>query len=318
MGNIDESHPGAILKAEPSIVPFKGEKYEIVHYFWYDPLTKKAFDTTETADATLNQIYNAYRTNRNILFPDQLIKIRKSLGLTPAKMSALLGLDEKKYRFYENGAIPMDEVCETQLKVLNSKDAVKEQLEKAREVLSEEEYSQVLQWCEAADEVRIYTHLLQKRDKNNGYAPLNDNRLKNAILHFLSWHGATDPMYLNRILFYTDFVAFRTRGMAITGLSYRDTTQGPAPTNWNYIAAVDDVLAMETEEGIKYHTKAKVDYNCFSKAEVKILNNVFRAFANTSTKEISKLSRLEDAWVESDRSGEEPISFDYAFTLKAI
>lgn len=55
--------------------------------------------------ATLMSAYNEYRKRHNLLFPEEIKKIRKQYGLSRDDFAKLLNWDDKTVRRYENGAV---------------------------------------------------------------------------------------------------------------------------------------------------------------------------------------------------------------------
>lgn len=55
--------------------------------------------------ATLMSAYNKYRKRHNLLFPEDIKKIRKQYGLSRDDFAKLLNWDNKTVRRYENGAV---------------------------------------------------------------------------------------------------------------------------------------------------------------------------------------------------------------------
>ena len=54
----------------------------------------------------LEKVNNIYRERHNLLFPDEIKRIREVSGLTQYEFSKVLGFKEDTIARYENGAIP--------------------------------------------------------------------------------------------------------------------------------------------------------------------------------------------------------------------
>ena len=54
---------------------------------------------------TLNSVYDKYRKKHNLLYPEEIKKIRKQYGLSQRDFAKLLYWDDKAIRRYENGAV---------------------------------------------------------------------------------------------------------------------------------------------------------------------------------------------------------------------
>lgn len=171
---------------------------------------------------------------------------------------------------------------------------------------------------ESIHDVAALRMLLECRNKDNGYAPLDGKRMQNVVLHFLNRLGPISPTSLNKLLFYADFLAYRRHAMAISGLSYRALPYGPVPNNWKYLPLIEGVDQQEADMGTLLSANLAVDYNDFSFVEIEVLNHIVVKFKGKSASALSALSHQEEAWIKSQCDVQSPISFDYAFSLKAL
>jgi Protein of unknown function (DUF4065) len=116
-----------------------------------------------------------------------------------------------------------------------------------------------------------------------------------------STFGATK---LNKILFYSDFIAFANLGEAITGATYQKLPRGPAPKQ---LLPVLKELEREGEAAIArrshlgFTQKRLVplrdpDVSLFSAPELKLVNEVIEALWGRSATEVSELSHLARGW----------------------
>ena len=83
------------------------------------------------------KVYNIFRENNNLLYPNEIYEIRKKYGLTQKEMSELLGWGEITYHRYENGSLP-DQAHNKQLLLLKNPRNAKEILNNTKHNLSKE------------------------------------------------------------------------------------------------------------------------------------------------------------------------------------
>ena len=127
----------------------------------------------------------------------------------------------------------------------------------------------------------------------------------------------------NKLLFYTDFYAYKTYGFAITGLSYKAIKFGPVPNNWNKVYSLfDEIEEIPVDfggdvEGSKLVSEMQPDFSVFKDNEIKVLEYVYSQLGDATSAKISEISHQEDAWRENV-SAAGLIDFSYAFSLKAI
>lgn len=320
----------AILCSEKRKTTFRKEQYEYVHQYYKCIDTNEYFTTTELDNVNVMQVYNQYRVKYGIPFADEIKNIRSLYGLSATKMASILGFGDNMYRLYENGEIPNVANGKT-LKAILSPSVFKKYIENAKDSLKESEYSEILSkikdLCnlQYSNDTFIKNILFENsRGEYNGFAPQSISRLKNVILFFIEKFGGVFQTFINKLLFYTDFVAYRDNGQSITGLSYRAIQFGPVPTKWQmvYGGAIEDIDSEEVSFkngniGIKLISKIQYDKNSLTKEEIRILEKVYNTFKNDTSISISEKSHKEEAWIMNQEK-HNIINFNYAFNLKAI
>lgn len=128
---------------------------------------------------------------------------------------------------------------------------------------------------------------------------------------------------MNKLLFYADFMAYRMTGKSVSGLAYKAIAHGPVPVRWDRIYSFYDEIDHEIVQfpdgraGTKLVSNISPDMAEFGDDELKILEYVSQRFKNETPTKISETSHQEDAWKKYQNS-DKLISFDMAFTLKAI
>ena len=128
---------------------------------------------------------------------------------------------------------------------------------------------------------------------------------------------------MNKLLFYADFMAYRVTGKGMTGLAYKAIAHGPVPVRWDRIYSFYDEIDQEIvqfpdgREGTKLVSKLPPVMADFNEEELEILGAVYERFKNETPTQISKTSHDEEAW-KKYKDSDKLISFDMAFTLKAI
>ena len=127
---------------------------------------------------------------------------------------------------------------------------------------------------------------------------------------------------MNKLLFYIDFLSYRENGMAISGLSYKAIDYGPVPERWDVVYSEFDEIHQELRSardfvGSVLISTDKADMTLFSEAERKVMEQVLERFKSLSSRELSKLSHEEKAWI-NHHDRHESIPFSEAFDLTAI
>lgn len=198
----------------------------------------------------------------------------------------------------------------------------------SRHQLTEKEYAKIStrvqeivdQYEQCAEEQRAVERLFRSgRGLANGFAPVSTKRLKNLLLYVLGQMGETYQTKMNKVLFYIDFLSYRERGMAISGLAYNAIEFGPVPQRWDRVySAFDEVVErlrlVQNQECVSLEAAGEADMSCFTEQEMTIINEVCAKVKNMTSRAISKMSHEEPAW--KDHVGDtETIPFSDAFKL---
>ena len=314
---------------DPTSMKYRGEEYKFVYISFWDDESGESFTTTESDAVWYNQVTNQYREKYGIPYVDEIIELRKRYGLSAAKMSLILGFGANQYRLYEDGEVPSESNGKMIRSAMNPRvflDLVKS----TRHQLTEREYAKISTRVEEMisrsvawrDDVFVTDRLFGgSRGLANGFAPQSAARLKNLLLYVLGHMGETFQTKMNKVLFYIDFLSYRERGMAISGLTYNALEFGPVPFRWDRVySAFDEVeeqlRLVQGQECVSLRACAEADMSDFSEQELAVIDNVCEKLRDMSSRAVSKLSHEEAAWKEHV-GRPEPIPFSEAFSLTA-
>ena len=309
---------------------FRGEQYEYKHIAWLCEDSGEQFTDDESDTAGFVLVTNQYRAKYGIPYTDEIIAVRQRYGISAAKMSLILGIGINQYRLYEQGEVPNVSNGRMIRSIMNPK-VMLEMVESSKNELSVSEYEKIISKVQAIiassetykmeqyETRRIFT---TPRGVDNGYAQLSLNRLKNIMLYILNRCDEVWCTKMNKLLFYTDFMSYRERGMAMSGLSYRAIDFGPVPERWDRVYSEFPEVRQELRQvgdfvGSVLIASEEPDYTMFTDAELKVLDSICTHFSKMSSREISRISHDEDAWLNHHEKHEQ-IPFDDAYMIKAI
>lgn len=319
----------ATLKFEVSNLVYRKETFKYVHLYFECDDTKERFTTTELDEINIGQVYNQYRAKYGIPFPDEITDLRKFYGLSAIKMSRILGFGDNQYRLYENGIMP-SEANGKILMVIKNPIVLKTFLNNSRNQFTKDEYLKMEKKIECAilndgdnDGKKLYLFHGIRRDLTNGFAFQSIDKLENILLYFINKFTGVFFTMMNKLLFYTDFFSYKTRGVGLTGLSYIAIQHGPVPLRWDRVYSFFDGIEQEIihfengAEGTKLVSKLKFDDSLFTPEELSVLEKVYKCFSKLNSTQISEKSHEEDAW-KKFIGKKESIDYSCAFSLKAI
>lgn len=312
---------------EPEIMKFRGEEYDCVYISFYDDAEGESYTTTESDSVWYNQVTNQYRAKYGIPYADEIIALRERYGLSAAKMSAILGFGTNQYRLYEMGEVPSESNGKMMRGAMNPRvflDLVRSSRSHLtyREYLKisarvEEVIAQTPAWRnEQWETARIFC---SSRGLENGFAPQSILRLKNLLLYILEKMGDTFQTKMNKVLFYIDFLSYRERGIAISGLAYNAIDFGPVPQRWDRVySAFDEITPkpkiVREQECLALSATVEADMSCFCKEEQAIIDTVCAKLKPLKAHDISEMSHNEPAW-QRYLHQMETIPFVEAFSL---
>ena len=315
---------------ETRLWKFRGEEYPFIHTAWLCEDSGEQFTDDESDTSGYIQVTNQYREKYGVPYTDEIVAIRRRYGISAQKMSLILGIGINQYRLYEQGEVPSVSNGRMIRSISNPK-VMLDILESSRNELSDMEYKKLSDKIrsEMADSERYKIEEYETnrvfrsvRGAGNGYAPLSLCRLKNLMLYLLENIQEVWCTKMNKLLFYIDFLSYRENGMAISGLSYKAIDYGPVPERWDVVYSEFDEIHQELRSardfvGSVLISTDKADMTLFSEAERKVMEQVIERFKTLSSRELSKLSHEEKAWI-NHHDRHESIPFSEAFDLTAI
>lgn len=316
------------LMREPRELVFRKEKSAYIAHYYICLDTQEQFTTTAIDELNLGQVYNQYRVKYGIPFPDEISDIRACYGLSASKMSEILGLGANQYRLYENGEMPSEAIGKVLKSILNPSIFI-EFVRNAENQFSATEYAKIV--AKAEHSMRRVDYMERHRvvfgsytrSLANGYAPQSYSRLKNVILYFIDKCDGVFKTKMNKLLFYSDFLSYKLRGIGMSGLAYNAIQYGPVPAQRDIVYGLMDDVWSEIvafpsgNSGEKLCSELQPDLSAFAPAEMEILDAVVKKFKSVTANSISETSHEEDAWIDFVGT---PNFIDYtkAFSLKAL
>ena len=312
---------------EPDSIEFRGEKFDCMYISFHDDELNESYTTTESDGVWYNQMTNQYREKHGIPYQNEIIALRELYGLSATKMSLILGFGTNQYRLYEEGEVPSESNGKMIRSAMNPQ-VFMELVKSSRNQLTEKEFAKISAKVEEViaqsekwhDEQWIVERLFRSgRGLSNGFAPQSTARLKNLLLYILGQMGDTFQTKMNKVLFYIDFLSYRERGMAISGLAYQAIEFGPVPQRWDRVySAFDEVQEqlqlVKGQECVSLKAGAEADMSSFSAEEMAVINEVCGKMKNLTSLAATKMSHKEPAW-KKYVGNQETIPFSEAFSL---
>jgi putative zinc finger/helix-turn-helix YgiT family protein len=311
---------------------FRKESFMIINHYYKCGSCDEIFVTSDIEQINIVQVYNQYREKHKILFPEQVKKLREKYDVSAAKMSEILGFGVNSYGKYERGEIP-NESNAALLNLITEPANFKELLDEKREFLSLNEFAKISQKIDfqlQGKNMLTYKNGLLNHVKIptrfNGFVLPSIEKLGNLIVYFAE-NVKPFMVKLNKLLFYTDFLNYKSTGYSISGFPYTAISMGPVPENYGIFFQIlenegyiqNEYVPFRNGEGSeRFIAKKEFDEALFTEIELENLKKVATKFLDISTDDIKEISHKESAWLnEIDKKN--IIDYQkYAFDLKAI
>jgi len=283
-------------------------------------------DTTDSNDP-LKSAYRKYRKVHDMLQPEDIKEIRKSIGLTQGELSNLLGWGKITLSRYENGSL-QDKAHDLQLRRLEDPIFVVDLIKGNPSALPTSKRNTIIRQLKSDIRTEwnvdyyIEEYLTPDEiDEKNGYVPFGIDKINNLILYFCMY--GLWKTSINKYLFYADFKHFKEYVNGITGSRYKRLPYGPAPENYEIILGrlvdegviqVEEICFASNTCGGKYTTVETPDLTVFSETEYEVIEKVKNHFKDSTAKDISDLSHKEKGYQQT--SPGQYISYNFAKDLR--
>lgn len=324
-----EEHDVKIVSV-PEHTTFKNTSVDYsAEYFYCDAAEELYMDEAMTSVNDV-RMKDAYRKKVGLLTSSAISGIRSKYGISQSDLCTLLGWGGKTITRYESHQV-QDKAHDTILKKLDqdpewflrllfdAKDVLPLDLYKKYYdiglILYEDNQDRYLRKSIEAKYARFQNNKLY-----NGNVSLSLDKVVDMIRYFSNSPGVTNlyKVKLMKLMWYSDFLAYKIRGYAITGLVYQALPMGAVPIGHDSIIDLNGVIYEEVEmgDGTGYKFDASIDkvYLSLQNEEISILDTVISKLGKMSKDEIVSFMHTEQAYMQT--APRDIIQFKYAENLK--
>jgi putative zinc finger/helix-turn-helix YgiT family protein len=270
--------------------------------------------------AVLNAVYAEYRRRKDLLSPEKIKEIRKRYSLSQKSFAALLGMSEATVNRYEQGGL-QDPAHDTAIRACENPQMLRGLLERRGHGLSDWQRKRAEKALagEADSSTTIFDHIgevdwiCMPKDvsEQTGYRRFDYKRFAAVVVWFCKRLGRVSRTTINKLMFYSDFLNFRTATVSLTGAAYRRLDYGPAPADYGGLYSrmeSEEVLISQEEQypngytGFYYSAGPNASsLNVeFTEHEQMVLEHVAEVLGNLSATAISQKSHKEPAWQNTE------------------
>lgn len=306
------------LVMEPDVADVRGEEIPYTHVAFRCEDTGEQFTTTELDEVNVNQIYNTYRHRHSYPFPQEIAQLREYYGVSAATMSEIMGFGANQWRYYEAEKLPSESNARA-ICAIRNKSVFLDFLDASRFKIGDKAYDRIKK---RVSELPPYRRP-STPDLFNGFFSRSDYKTAEVLKYFISKLGPVFVTKMNKLMFYADFLTYKSKGVGLTGLEYRAITHGPVPVAYGEVYSNAQGIRMEEyiypngTSGILLFADQTPDISCFTEQELEILDNVWRYFESFSAGEISEESHKEEGWIKFHNERER-IPYSYGFAIQSL
>lgn len=135
----------------------------------------------------------------------------------------------------------------------------------------------------------------------------DEDKFKELIL-YVAEKCEDDPHYgavkLDKVLFYSDFLAYAVMGKPISGAEYIALAHGPGPKLLapirDAMEEANDIVVRKRDRfgqtQVRVIPRRRVNLSLFSSEEIALVDNILGALRGQNATELSELSHLEYGW----------------------
>lgn len=272
-----------IVKNEIFNVDFKNEKIRVKSPAFVCKNCGFRFTDTEQMNILRKAVADKYRSNKRLLTSGQIKEFRKNLEMSQLEFAEYLKVGEASVKRWETYFV-QDESQDDHIRLKCDKE------------YSESNFLNI-------NEVNIYT----------GYIKFDIDKISNLILSFINTFKS--PLFINKALFYSDFLHFNIYDKSISGSKYFGLQWGPSPDNFTSIFKYmrhKNLIRKDIEHNLSKIKKE--DLSTFSETNREVINVLIDLANNKGTDFILNLSHKEKGYIENPYPWK-GISYKYAKDL---
>ena len=293
----------------------------------------ESLGSDEEDQKVLDAVYEAYRREEDLLTPERIKQVRKRYRLSQKSFAALLGMSEATINRYEKGAL-QDQIHDNAIRACEEPQYVRDLLQRHGHLLSQwqkqraEEAlagqappeSDVPDWLDE----RELGFMPKEVSDRTGFRRFDQKRFAAVVVWFCRRLGGAWTTQINKLMFYADFLNFKTATVSLTGSTYRKIQRGPVPTDYGHmlewmeaaeLLVCDEVPYPKGYTGYDYQIGPKAESLEveLTEREQAVLERVADELGTLTAKAISERSHQEAAWRNTE--DKKIISYQEAMSL---
>ena len=317
-------HEVAVIEDNDSGV-FKGEDIEYKSHYLFCEESDSYFEDEIAITENDIVLKDAYREKMGLLKSKDIIEIRNRYEISQNDLCEILKWGKKTITRYEGHQI-QDKAHDMILRKISEDPSwYIELLNESRASFAEDVYRKYSEKALAIYE-KCEDYYLRKlisancsnyarNPKYTGNTHLSFSKIADVIKYYASSEEVTSlyKVKLMKMMWYADFISYKKRNHAITGLPYIALPMGAVPESHDYIIKLKgvpcEIRQINEAEAYFFHTNEK-NYPTLTNEDKEILDIVISVIGKWDTKKIVDHMHKEIAFKKTPQNC--AISYDYA------
>lgn len=271
---------------------------------------------SDEQDQQILDFVNAeYRKKTDLLTPERIKQIRSRYSLSQKCFALLLGMSEATINRYEKGAL-QDQAHDTAIRACEDPKFVRGLLERRGDLLTDWQRARILKALAGKDTLNSVflvcsgISMPDEVSERTGFRHFDYDRFAYVVVHLCKEMEEICTTVINKLLFYADFLNYKTATVSLTGTAYRRLDYGPVPAGYDgLLSKMESEGLVEREEKVfpkgftgYYYKLGPASESIqveLTKHEKDVLSVVANEFKTSTATEISERSHKENAWLNT-------------------
>jgi len=272
------------VKDVEETVEFKGEEITVAAPAYVCDKCEFVLTDTEQMNIFRRAVADKYRENKGLLKSEEIKAYRKKLNMSQAEFAEYLRVGIASIKRWESYFV-QDESQDDHIRLKCDK-----------------EYSELVQ---------LYAY---GPDINTGNRKFDLDLIQSLILMLIPVYKS--PLFINKALFYIDFLHYYKYSVGVTGSMYCSLERGPCPDKFKTIFKImEDKGYLTKNKGPEITAVREIDSSIFKDTHKEVIDQIIKIGAEHGENFLLKLSHEEQAYKKNPLSWK-PISYKYANKLK--
>lgn len=288
---------------------FKGEEVSFSSTYEYCSDTDELLETEEMIKRNSLAMKDAYRKKAGLLTSADIINIREKYGVSQKDFSEILDWGRATITRYENHQVQDRAHDDVLRKIDSDPEWFLEMLTRAKERLTDKAFSTYYHKASEQFKKKRNQYLVNsiqaiyagyEDEIITGRVGLNLKKVVEMINYLASKIESLHKVKLMKMLWYSDYLHFKRKGTAISGLAYSALPNGAVPEGYEHIVLLNGVTFDTVYYGeniaYKFIPTPGFEREDLSCTEIEVMDEIISKLGHYNTDQIVEKMHEEEAY----------------------